>query len=90
MKLSVDRQLDSLRNNGTKTDYREKIIVRRETLDDAGGSSERFVLQLVPALNVTTSEALKPVESSVLIDLVGHRPGDKTDESLTAQNCFTL
>ena len=37
--------------------YREKIIVRRETLDDAGGSSERFVLQLVPALNVTTSEA---------------------------------
>jgi hypothetical protein len=37
--------------------YREKIIVRRETLDDADGSSERFLLQLVPVLNVTTSEA---------------------------------
>jgi len=35
--------------------YREKIIVRRETLGDGSGSSERFLLKLVSGSNVTTS-----------------------------------
>ncbi len=36
--------------------YQEKIIVRRETIDDDSGSSERFLLQLVVGSNATTSE----------------------------------
>ena len=40
--------------------YREKIIIRRETLGDGSGSSERFLLKLVagstlPESNVATS-----------------------------------
>lgn len=37
--------------------YREKIIVRRETVGDGSGSSERFLLKLVSESNVTTSMA---------------------------------
>ena len=33
--------------------YREKIMVCRETVDDSGGSSERFLLKLVPSLTAT-------------------------------------
>ncbi|MDB4428048.1 heme NO-binding domain-containing protein [Porticoccaceae bacterium] len=36
--------------------YQEKITVRRETIDDGSGSSERFLLKRVAGSNATTSE----------------------------------